>query len=1111
MTSFFVRHPVTTWMIFAMFVVLGAYAVPRLQVEAIPDVDLPQLTVTTRWNGASPQAIQRSITVPIEEAVRNVHGVEKVESRSRDGQSSVTVSFRRKINLDFARLDLNEQLGDVRRNLPLGAGQPQIMPFVPEEFRTDDFFTFSLESDLSSNELREMSETWVVPQIMGLEGVADAQVLGGARPLLKIVLDRRKLDLYGIRADQVFQAINRLDEFTGAGAIREQGMEKLVAIREPVDIRRIEKAVVARRGNQSFTLDMVGEARADFEEPVYFVRANGHNVVQIAVDKRSGANTVAVSRTLRNALPEIQANVPFQIAFHIDEDQGKDLEDKLRDLVIRSFAILGILFLLLVITLRQIRLTTIVTASIVFAIVISLSLFYFLGISVNFITISGLTVCFGLILDNSILVLDSIHRRLEAMRKADEARLSRRAKIKVVLETVNEGTKEVMFPILATTLTTMVAFASFIFLSGRLALYYVPLAVAVSTALLASLFVAFGWVPMVLERWWAEPIVRRSEDGPNDVENPAELARFVEEAPALDDRPPLFQRIINVNQRIAWLLIPVCFGLFYFGWWTYDNKIVKGGFWRFPNQEELFLYLEMPSGTDIELTSQTLMQFEQELMPIPEGARMVSRVFGNQSIIRVEFEDSLRSTPLPMHYRALLIEAADRTGGSSVFIRGFSDRPYFKGAFGGSALNSLVKITGYNSKKLNEIADAALARVQKNRRARNARITTGSQFERIRQEEMVINIRRERLATYGLTVQDLVGQVRRLLGVDIPWTMLIDGEQERVQMAYTDADDIGYSAINELVIRNSDGEQVRLGELITIDKHDVSRSITRENQKYTVHVNWEYLGTDAMRQRYIKDILAGINLPYGYEAEEATREFFTAEEEEQLTMTVWLSIAFIFFVLAALFESVSLPLMVLMSVPMALVGVFVTFWITHSTFDSSARIGLILLFGIVVNNAILLLSRFRTEASLILKAKLGGDPSERASLIPGLAKQLGGSDLFVLPKAERASLLRRAVARGTHIRLRSILLTSGTTVVGLAPLLVHMNDTADKDIWENLALASIGGLVASTILLIVTLPPLYYYCVRIGWGVRRAFGWIRGKVRRGSADVAPLPATDPTA
>jgi HAE1 family hydrophobic/amphiphilic exporter-1 len=1083
-------------MIFVAFVVLGAYSIPRLKIEAVPDVDLPTLTVTTTWNGASPQAVQRAISIPIEEAVQDVHGVEKVESTSRAGNSTVTISFRRDANIDFARLDLNEQLGDVRRALPLGAMQPQILPFVPEEFRTEDFFTFSLESPLDPNALRELAETWVIPQIVALPGVADAQVLGGARPLVKIVLDRRLLDLYRIRADEVFRAVDRMDEFEGAGVVRDRGLERLVALRRPVSLAALRDGPVARRGGQTFTLGMVGDVRADFEDPLYFVRANGKNVVQVSVDKRSGANAVGVSRDIRKALPAVEANVPAQVGFHIDEDQGKDLEDKLRDLIYRSFAILGVLFVMLVLSVRQFQLTAIVTASIVFATLISLSLFYFLRISVNFITISGLAVCFGMIVDNSILVLDSIHRRLDALERAEALGLSRRAKLEVAYHSILDGTRDILDPALASTLTTVVVFASFVFLSGRLALYYVPLAVSVTTALVASLFVAFGWVPMVLHRVWARPLVSKLADGPRDVVDPAELDALVAEPAATADRTTRIDRAYVFMQRAWWLIIPLSLAVFAGAWWVYDTKVIKGGFWKFPAQEELFLYLEMPSGTDVALTSETLKTFEEQLQPVPDGARMSARAFGNQAIIRVEFDEALRKTPMPFHWRELLIAKADQTAGSSVYIRGFSDRPYFKGAFGGSALNSLIKITGYNSKRLNEIAETTLDRVEKNRRARNARITTGAQFERIRQEEMVIGIRRDRLATHDLTVVDLTAQVRRMLGVDIPWTMLIDGDQERVQLSYEDAENISYADIANLVVRNPAGEQVRLGDLIDIERREVSRSITRENQKYTAHVNWEYLGTDQMRQKYLKDVLAGIQLPYGYQAEEARREFLTQEEEEEIGLAVWMAVVFIFILLAALTESPTIPLLILLAIPMSLVGVFVIFWLTHSVFDSSARIGLVLLFGVAVNNAILLVARYRTEATLILKAKRGGDPEIAASLFPPLRKTLGGSDLWVLPAGERVGLLKRAVARGTRVRMRSILLTSGTTIVGLAPLLVHMNETADKDIWENLALATIGGLASSTILLLIITPVVYTTFTRLAWWVRRVFGWVRARIGR---------------
>ncbi len=1108
MTKFFVRFPVTTWMIFVAFVVLGAYSIPRLKIEAVPDVNLPTLTVTTTWNGASPQAIQRAISIPIEEAVQDVHGVEKIESTSRAGNSTVTISVRRGTNIDVARLDLNEQLGDVRRNLPLGAMQPQILPFVPEEFRTDDFFTFSLESPLDPNALRELAETWVIPQIVALPGVADAQVLGGARPLVKIVLDRRLLDLYRIRADEVFRAVDRLDEFEGAGVVRDRGLERLVALRRPVSLSSLRESPVARRGGQTFTLGMIGDVHSDFEDPVYFVRANGENVVQVSIDKRSGANAVGVSRDIRKALPAIEANVPARVNFHVDDDQGKELEDKLRDLIYRSFAILGILFIMLALTVRQFQLTAIVTASIVFATLISLSMFYFLRISVNFITISGLAVCFGMIVDNSILVLDSIHRRLDALKRADALGLSRRAKLEVAYHSILDGTRDILSPALASTLTTVVVFASFVFLSGRLALYYVPLAVSVTTALVASLFVAFGWVPMVLHRLWARPLVSKLPDGPRDVVDPSELDALVAEPAATEDRTTRVDRGYAFLQRAWWLVFPVALAIFFGAWHVYDTKVIKGGFWHFPAQEELFLYLEMPSGTDVELTSETLRDFEEQLLPVPEGARMSARAFGNQAIIRVEFEKELRKTPLPFHWRELLIARADQTAGSSVYIRGFSDRPYFKGAFGGSALNSLIKITGYNSKRLNEIAQTTLDRVEKNRRARNARITTGAQFERIRQEEMVIKIRRDQLAAHDLTVLDLTAQIRRMLGVDIPWTMLIDGDQERVQLSYQDAEHISYTDIADLVVRNPAGEQVRLGDLIDIERREVSRSITRENQKYTTHVNWEYLGTDQMRQKYLKDVLPGIQLPYGYQAEEARQEFLTQEEEEEIGLAVWMAVVFIFIVLAAVTESLTIPLLVLLAIPMSLVGVFVIFWLTHSVFDSSARIGLVLLFGVAVNNAILLLMRYRAEATLLLKSKLGGDPEVAASLFPPLRRALGGSDLWALPASERVGLLMRAVARGTRVRMRSILLTSGTTVVGLAPLLVHMNETADKDIWENLALATIGGLVSSTLLLLFITPVVYTTFIRLGWTVRRFFAWVRGRSgrRRGALDARTKPA-----
>ena len=487
MIRFAVDHPVATWMLFAALMVTGVYALPKLNIEAMPETELPELSIVTSWNGASPSAIQRSVTLPIEEAVAGCHGVEDLDSQSRHGQSTVTAKFKRGTDMEFARLELSERLGSVRRNLPDQASQPFIRPYVPEELRTEEFFSVSLISSLSMNDLRDRAETWIVPRFLSIPGVADAELRGGARPLVRVLLDLELMERYGLTADGIVARLDELDDITPAGPVRRSGRELTVTVQDDVSLNKLKDTVLRTIGGQPLLLSHVATVKPDYEDIAYYSRIGGENVITLLVTKRSGQNSIAVSRRLREELPLIEAEAPFAVTFEVDQDEGEDLEDKLRELVTRSLVILGLLFIMLAVALKQIRLTAIVVFSIILAIVICLSMFYFFGVSVNFITISGLTVCFGMLLDNSILVLDAIHRRLSGNYKGD----TRQALIR--------GTREVAFPIIATTLTTVVAFLSFIFMTDRLSLFYVPLAISVGIAMLASIFVAFAWIPVALK------------------------------------------------------------------------------------------------------------------------------------------------------------------------------------------------------------------------------------------------------------------------------------------------------------------------------------------------------------------------------------------------------------------------------------------------------------------------------------------------------------------------------------------------------------------------------------------------------------------------------------
>ncbi|MBU8869907.1 MAG: efflux RND transporter permease subunit [Gemmatimonadales bacterium] len=1108
MIRFAVDHPVATWMLFTALIVTGVYAVPRLNIEAMPETDLPELSIVTNWNGASPSAIQRSITLPIEEAVAGCHGVEDLDSVSRHGESTVTVKYKRGTNMEFARLELSERMGGVRRNLPSQAGQPYIRPYVPDELATEDFFSVSLISPLSMNELRDRAETWLVPRFLSIPGIADAELRGGARPLVRILLDLELMERYSLTADLVANRIDALDDIVPAGAVRRSGQELTVSVRDDVALQRLKGTVLSNLGGQSITLAQVATVKPDFEDIAYYSRINGENVITLNITKRSGQNSISISRRLRHELPLIKEAAPFPIHFEVDMDEGEDLEEKLKELVIRSLAILGLLFIMLAAALKQIRLTAIVIFSILLAIVICLAMFYFFGVSVNFITISGLTVCFGMLLDNSILVLDAIHRRLTGKWEGD----SRRALIR--------GTHEVAFPILATTLTTVVAFLSFIFMTDRLSQFYTPLAVSVGIAMLASILVAFCWIPVALRgtaekemrngsadndefglggwsmlwRWavgvvviglvtlavtWAWKGRFTAQDTALWVAGAAGLLLLVGVFVSFVDR------LTRLHLRFWFYPVLLSLALFVGTFFVFKEKVRTGGFWRQQPAEQIVVYLERPVGTDVKLSSETIKLFEQEILPIPEGAHLRSGAFSNRAWAVIEFEEELLASAYPELFRNKLIVLAEELGGMFIWINGFGD-PYMKGGRGGGMSNSTIRLTGYNSKELKAISDGVLDRLDRNRRVRNSRLTSGDRFSRNNTDETVIMLDRKALTQHRLSMAEIMGHIRRLLGVENPWHMILDGEDQRLMLTFDDAAEIEYDQILGRTFTTSGDQKVQLGRLISIESRPEISSINRHDQKYSQLLNWEYIGTDRMRRQFITDIIKGIELPYGYTVEDMSGQQITEEEEEELQNTLWLTLAFIFMALAAMFESLFLPGLVLLAIPMALIGVAGMFWATGYEFDSSAKIGLVLMFGIVVNNAILLINRFRLQVrELLAEEDFGPD------LVPA-KRRLGGYDLWRLPVLDRQRILNRAIRDGLRIQMRSILLTSGTTIAGLLPLLYKKENATGSDIWENLALSSIGGLASSTVLILSAIPAFYWMFTRWGWG----FAYLKQRIKR---------------
>ncbi|MCP4574147.1 MAG: efflux RND transporter permease subunit, partial [bacterium] len=446
--------------------------------------------------------------------------------------------------------------------------------------------------------------------------------------------------------------------------------------------------------------------------------------------------------------------------------------------------------------------------------------------------------------------------------------------------------------------------------------------------------------------------------------------------------------LTRLNVRFWYL--PAVFMLLVFAgtFYVFKEKVRTGGFWSMPPRETLGLICERPAGTDVKLLSETVRMFEREILPLPDGATMRSSAYNNRARIRIEFDDELMASVYPELFRNKFIVLAEELGGMFMIIHGFGDT-YMKGGMGGATGNSTVRVTGYNSKELKTITDGVLARLGRQRRVRNAYMSSGG-MGREGADETVIVLDRAAMAQHRLSMAEVVGHLRRLLGVENPWHMVVDGRNQRLMLSFDDAAEVEHDQLLDRTMTTSRGEKVRLGRLLRVEQQLEINSINRHDQRYSQMINWEYIGTESMKQKFTRDILAGIELPYGYTAEDLSGQQLEEEEEEELRQTLWLTLAFIFMALAAMFESFALPLLVLSAIPMALSGVATIFWGTGSEFDSSAKVGLILMFGIVVNNAILLINRFRLQIREIVEQEGYGTEQVPAK------RRLGGFDLWRL-------------------------------------------------------------------------------------------------------------------
>jgi HAE1 family hydrophobic/amphiphilic exporter-1 len=1035
-----IKRPVGVTMMYLVLTALGYVAWIKIPVELLPNTSLPRLTVNARWPGASAEALEAFVTSPLEAEIQQIRGVETVTSNSTaDGSARVNVTFARNTDMEFTRLELGERLAALARDrFPRGADRPTITPYIPEALADQQsvFLSYRVTGPYQLEALVDHVKEVIQPAIQAVDGVAAVNIQGESLRQIVLVMNEPKITALGLTPAQISQALREIEFWREVGSVRDGDLVRTVTIRQRadslIDLRRV---ILLSNNGRIVRVSDVAEVYDTFREPTSYNRIDGFPALSFTVVREPRTNTVAVADRVKARLDSIAPQHPSGVRLILQNDASKAIKTQLTDLRDRSLLSALIIFCVLLLFLQSFRSAFIVFSTIAFSVLITLNLMYAVGYTLNVLSLMALAMGFGIVVDTAIVVLENIFRRWRLGEAPEYA--------------AEHGSREVILAILAGTLTTIVVFIPFVYLQGELRIFYLPLAIIVGFSQIASLFVAFTFIPALAARLLRSGAARRaswvSDDSAPDVA-PVAAAEASDDdyRPAPLTKRPIYVRgyagLLGVTLRFPWssafLVACMLAGSFYL-FNKYVSRQMKWGSWA-SQRSTVSVNVRMPQGEELERTDEIARFFDYRLRRLEGVESWTTNVTPRNASIVITFPDSLEYTAVPQIVYDQVVAFGLSFAGPSLSVY-TSGKSFSTGGGGGMAGNQSINVYGYNYEQVRKIAEDIAERLEKISRVHDVDASSTSGFGGgERSVELVVRVNRDKLALHDITSQDVVQKVsaavRGTIGAN---PIRLAGEDLQLEAKLSGYDTFDLLQLEQLLLRSATGEEVRLSDIATIEERRVLSSIVRENQRYQRTVRYEFRGPQKLADRERKRIVAETLVPDGYSVVGEADYKFSREEEKQIYGVLAISIILIFMVTAALFESLRQPLCVLLTIPMALIGVFLLFFYVNASFTREAYIGVIMMGGIVVNNSILLVDRVNQV------------------------------------RAHGHLALQAAIIQGTLDRVRPILMTTVVTITGLLPL-VLFSESPDSNIWNALGFALIGGLTSSTLLVLSVTPAIYF-------------------------------------
>ena len=1010
-----VNRPILTTMVTLILVTLGAISLSRLQIDMLPNIELPTLSVRTDYEGASPEVMERLVTQIIEEIVATVPGVEEISSSSSEGSSSVNVSFVWGTDIDTAAIDVQGKLEDEINELPDDIVRPRIRKFDIASFPV---VLLGISSSLDPVELTELIENQIRYRFARIPGVAQVDVWGGFNREVRIELDPDRIKAINLPLDRVIESIKNANLDLPAGKI-DQGRYEVIlrAPAEFVNLDQIRDTVIGMHDGAALTLGQIADVRDTYEKLTRIARVNGGRGLRVAIRKQAGANTVDVAKRVLAEIDAANRAYP-QMSIVPVTNQGNYIE---RSIVNVARSVLyggGLAIAVLLFFMRSIRSTLVISLSIPICIVTTFALIYFGGFTLNLMTLGGLALGVGMMVDSSIVVLENIFRRCSENGEAPT-------------QAAVEGAREVGPAIIASTITTLVIFLPLIFVRGVSGLLFKELAYVIIFALVCSLILALSLVPMLASR-----LLTSSGDRAMN---------------ALAAANPLMTGVSAVSERLLGIylgllrtalnhrLLTLVSAAVLLGASLLFLPLIGSEFLPPSDEGEVRVTGRMENGTRLDLIDRQTRKMEAIIAPaVPEAVASVVNVGGAgwRPDAGSEGEISLSLVPVARRGRSNVEIAEDlrkrlvgRVPGMEIRVRAPQGQFVLERILG-SDEGLTVDIRGYDLTTLMALTDRTAAVIETVRGITDVEVslTAGSPQQEIR-------INREKIADLGLSVRDVTQLLQTVMAGAKAGEYRSGGNAYRILVQLKDAEKRSLDEILDLTLTTTSGEKVALRNVVTAEANRGPVLINRKDQQrlatVRANVSGRDQGTVAMD---VQTRLEQIPRPAGYTLRVAGTFAEQQKAFRELVVSLALALVLVYMVLACQYESFVDPLIVMFSVPLAAIGVLVTLFVTGTTLNVQSYIGCIMLGGIVVNNAILLVDQ---------------------------AGRLVGSGMTTVD----------ALVESGRRRLRPILMTTLTTILGLLPLALGIGEGADAQ--APLARAVVGGLLASTLITLVLIPAVY--------------------------------------